>query len=197
MRGPGYPDCLTVLNGPEDGTEFPIVRAPFNIGRDPACSVNVRLDVDVRPFHVLVSVVSDGYRLRRLEGGPVYVNGKRTGLVRSRLLRSGGVVQVGSTMLTLECAPDGLARRSRGLVFESDLAWLLRAVWKRVWRLTRGVFRLVATIVGRVLGSPLGITAALVLAYLFVPPFQRAVNGVAYMAYQKLILGVLRQFLSS
>ena len=77
MRPAGYPDCFVVINGPEDGTEHPVVRAPFHIGRDPSCAAGVSLDTGVRPFHALVTVVADGYRVRRNDGAPVFVDGKR------------------------------------------------------------------------------------------------------------------------
>ena len=53
------PDAFIVVNGPQDGTEFPIMRAPFNIGQDSTCAVNVRLDGAVRGFHATASQVGE------------------------------------------------------------------------------------------------------------------------------------------
>lgn len=195
MRAPGYPDCLTVVNGPEDGTEFPIVRAPFYVGKDPASAVNLRLDSDVRPFHALVTVVSDGYRVRRGDTAPVYVNGKRAGMYRSRILRSGGLLQVGHTLLVLECAPDGLAGRSHGMVHESDFAWFVHLAWRKLYRLGRAVVRLLFAFLGRLITSPMVIVAALVLLYLFYAPLHDRVNAVAVQAYQKMITTVVDKVL--
>jgi hypothetical protein len=193
MRPAGYPDCLIVVNGPEDGAEFPVVRAPFHIGRDSACGANLRLDIAVRPFHALVSVVSDGYRVRRTERAPVYVDGKRAGMIRSRLLRSGGTLQVGDTQLVLECAPDGLASRSHGLVHESDLAWFLRFAGRKALRIFTALLSLVMAIGGRILGSRMAIIAILVLMYFFVPPFHAVVNRFFAVVYYKIIMAVLER----
>lgn len=195
MRAPGYPDCLTVVNGPEDGTEFPIVRAPFYVGKDPASAVNIRLDSDVRPFHALVTVVSEGYRVRRGDSAPVYVNGKRAGMYRSRILRSGGLMQVGHTLLVLECAPDGLASRSHGMVHESDFAWFVHLAWCKAYRLVSALVRLMCAFFGRLVTSPMVVVAALVLLYLFYPPLHNRVNAMAAQAYQKVITTVVEKVL--
>lgn len=200
MKPAGYPDCLVVINGPEDGAEFPIVRAPFTVGSDRTCGATVVLDTGVRAFHALVSVVSDGYRVRRLENAPVYVNGKRAGMIRSRVVRSGGTVQVGQTLFALECAPDGLASRSRGLVTESDLAWFLRFVGRKLAALIRGAFSIAVAILGRFLGSPTGVIVMLALLYFLWPAFHRLVNGFVWSCYEKLIAASLEkvlQFLQS
>ena len=44
MSPAGRPDCLHVVNGPEDGAEFFLVRAPAHVGSDPSCSVHLTLD---------------------------------------------------------------------------------------------------------------------------------------------------------
>lgn len=105
---------------------FSLTRAPFDIGADPGCAVHLQCDQTVRPIHARVTVVSDGYRVRRRKGWPVWVNGKRAGAVRSRVMRHGDIVQVGGTQLCLQCVAGGLASRTRGLVSESDLGWALR-----------------------------------------------------------------------
>lgn len=122
-----FADVFSIVNGPEDGTEFPISRSPFHIGSDPRCLVHVALDESVAPHHAYVTVVEDGYRVRAAEASAaLYVDGKRVGGVRSRVVRHGGLIQVGSTLICVECAPDGLASRSRGLVSESDAAYVIR-----------------------------------------------------------------------
>ena len=67
-----------------------------------------------------------GRGTRRAGPGPVYVDGKRAGALLSRVVRSGGTVRVGDTLLCVECVPHGLAGRSHGMVAESDLAWAIR-----------------------------------------------------------------------
>ena len=188
MRAPDYPDCFVVVNGPEDGTEFPIVRGPFYIGHDPSCMVNIRLDPAVRSFHALVSVVSDGYRVRRSDETPVYVNGRRAGMFRSRFVRSGGCIQVGQTTLCLECAPDGLASRSFGMVTESDFAWAVRSGARSLFRLGRGLLRFLSTVFGRLLGSWVAIGAIMALLYLTWPQFRYTVQRVAYYLYYRALL---------
>lgn len=126
MRSGGEPDRFEVVNGPEDGTEFQITRTPFDIGTDAGCGIALRLDQDVRRIHARVTVVAEGYRVRRVGNGPVWVNGRRAGYVRSRIVRDGGVVRVGATDLYFAAAPEGLASRSYGMPHENDLGWALR-----------------------------------------------------------------------
>ncbi len=122
----GRADQFEVLNGPEDGSRFPVTRTPLDVGADPRCAIHLRLDKGIKKEHARVTVVSDGYRVRSTGNGTVRVNGKRVGRMRSRIVRTGGVLQVGSTLLSMQCADDGLASRSRGMVSEGDLAWALR-----------------------------------------------------------------------
>ena len=129
------PDMLEVINGPEDGTEFPIARAPVIVGMDIGCEVNVRLDETIDPFHARLTVVSDGYRVRKIRGGKLAVNGKRTGVFRSRILREGDILEVGNTEFYLRCSPEGLAKRSRGLPTESDFFWTLKTIGKGGFRM--------------------------------------------------------------
>jgi hypothetical protein len=131
------PDMLEVINGPEDGTEFPISRAPVIVGMDLACEVNVRLDEDIEQYHARLTAVSDGYRVRKIRGGRLCVDGKRAGVLRSRILREGGILEVGNTEFCLKCAPDGLAKRSRGLPAESDLVWTTQTFAKRLFGMLR------------------------------------------------------------
>jgi len=190
MRTSGSSDCFVVINGPEDGTEFPLLRAPFYVGEDVSCAVNVRLDRGVRPFHAHVSVVSEGYRIRRTDAAPVYVNGKRTGMLRSRIVRSGGLIQVGNTKLVLECAPDGLASRSHGITTETDLGWVIRQAARGLGRLLRGVLDLVLRVFGWILGSWLAIALVLGGLYLFCPPFHRLVRWIFYMIYYRILYAI-------
>lgn len=127
------PDMLEIINGPEDGTEFPISRAPLTIGSDRSCEINVRLDEAVQRYHVRLTAVGDGYRVRKIHGGVLAVNGKTVGVIRSRVLREGNVLTVGNTEFYLRCAPDGLARRSRGLPVENDLVWTVRVLARKLW----------------------------------------------------------------
>lgn len=146
-------DTFFVVNGPEDGTQFPVLRGPLHIGSDPACTVHVALDTAVAPRHALVTVVADGYRVRRVGRGPVSVDGKRAGAILSRVVRSGGMVQVGDTLLCVECVPHGLAARSHGMVTENNLVWAARkAVGGLVTGIT-GVGRFVLRTLRRILTS--------------------------------------------
>lgn len=193
MRAAGQADCFVIVNGPEDGTEFPIVRAPFNMGSDTSCAVQVRLDQDVTDLHALVTVVSDGYRVRSTGRGPVLVNGKRTGTLKSRIVRNGGMVQIGHTLVAVDCSPDGLARRSRGIVSESDLGWAVQAGAVRLWRFGRRSIYLLFDLLRRILTSWLAIASILFLLFLFWPAFQHRVMGVVWYVYYS----ILRAFMSS
>lgn len=129
------PDMLEIVNGPEDGTEFPISRAPVIVGMDLDCEVNVRLDETIERYHARLTVVPDGYRVRKIRGGRLAVGGKRAGVFRSRILREGAILEVGNTEFRLKCAPEGLAKRSRGLPTESDFFWTLRTFGARLFGL--------------------------------------------------------------
>jgi hypothetical protein len=77
------------------------------------------------------------------------VNGKRAGVIRSRIVRNGGIVQAGGTELALRCAAGGLAGRSIGLPSESDLGWMIRLVFRRGARGLRAAWRTTRAITGR------------------------------------------------
>ncbi|MBI5091666.1 MAG: hypothetical protein HZB26_04385 [Candidatus Hydrogenedentes bacterium] len=190
MRVSGQPDTLFVVNGPEDGAEFPIVRAPFYVGQDPSCAVNLRLDTAIRECNALLTIVSEGYRVRRMDRSPVYVDGKRAGMFRSRIVRSGGSVQVGHTLLLLECSPDGLASRSHGIVSEGDFGW---AVQKGLVGVVSGTGRLINSVLrvfGRLLTSWMALFSMAILLYVFWPWFHYTVNGLVRILYSR-ILGFL------
>lgn len=121
-----HPDTLTVINGPEDGTEFSLTHRSFAIGAEGNCAVSIRLDQLVREVHARAEVVSEGYRLRSANGARLYVNGRPVGAIRSRVAKHGDVLRVGGTDLVLTCGGEGLAGRSRGLRRQSDWFWALR-----------------------------------------------------------------------
>ncbi len=120
-------DRFEIINGPEDGTEFPLTRSPFELGADPGCAVHSRLDEDVKLYHARASVVSKGYCIRSLAGAQVWVNGKRAGRIRSRVARAKDVVRIGRTEFVVHLAEGGLASRSYGMRMESDLTYALRS----------------------------------------------------------------------
>lgn len=188
MKAAGYVDSLTVINGPEDGTEFALTQREFSIGRESNCAVNVRLDEAVENAHARGSAVGDGYRIRSTSGRSVFVNGRRATMLRSRVAKSGDILRVGHTELVLECSVDGLATRSRGLPFETDFAWALRGGVSVAGRILRGALRPAATLARAVVGGlfrrwkPLT-AIAIVLAYIFVPGFGRWASHAFYIAY--------------
>ncbi|NUM55409.1 MAG: hypothetical protein HUU46_17310 [Candidatus Hydrogenedentes bacterium] len=172
MRAGGQADCFVVVNGPEDGTEFPIVRAPFHIGHDSGCTVTLRLDKGIEDFHALVSVVSDGYRIRKARDKAIYVNGYPAGALRSRIVRDGGMVQIGQTLLILDCSPDGLARRTRGLPTDSDVVWAVREGAKHLWSFVRNIATSVYRLVRRIVTSWMAMLAIAVVLYIAWPQFR-------------------------
>lgn len=166
-----YPDIFEVVNGPEDGAQFMITRTPMDIGSDPGCGVFLRHDRNIKRFHARVTVVSEGYRIRRQQGRHVWINGRRVGRIRSRIVRSGGIVRVEETELTLYCAPEGLAGRSYGLPSESDIAWALRLLGKRCVRLLRAPSRFVVGVLSRHFWLVFGALAAAGAIAYFRPGF--------------------------
>lgn len=184
MRTASHPDRFVIVNGPEDGTEFSIVRSPFHIGSDPACTVNVRLDSAVHEHHALVTAVSDGYRIRCLRAGAVYVDGKRAGAIRSRIARAGALVQIGQTLLHVDCVADGLASRSHGIISENDVVWAVRQTVTGGYRAVTGLLRLTALLFGRLLSSWLLILAVFAGLYYFWPRFHDVVlNTTRWLVY--------------
>lgn len=164
-------DILELMNGPEDGTEFPLTRSPVDIGSAGECAVNIRFDPGIRPRHARLSVVSEGYRVRQVDGKKVYVNGKRAGRIRSRILRAGGVLQVSGSEFFLHCAEDGLASRSHGLSAENDFLWILRLAGRRGLAFSKRVWNLVRSILGPFY-VPLAVIGLMaVLLYWFLPGF--------------------------
>lgn len=139
-------DTMTVVNGPEDGTQFHIVRSPAFVGFHESCAINVRLDNSVHRRQAQLTPVSHGYRVRSTSNSPVYVNGKRASGIRSRIMRTGDTLTVGHTDLILECPACGLASRSRGIVTENDLVWAVRSGLYEVYRAIAAVLRFIGRI---------------------------------------------------
>jgi hypothetical protein len=184
MKQAGHPDYFVVINGPEDGAEFPIARTPNYIGSDPHCAVNLRLDSDIEPYHARVTVVSDGYRIRGIGGAPVFADGKRVGSLFSYILRDGEFVQAGNTLLALECAPDGLASRSRGMASESDIGWMLRQSGDFATRASRRTARFSANAFREATHHwKFLFLLGIVVAYLIYAPFRSGVNRLVAMAW--------------
>lgn len=182
MSAPGQPDQFEVINGPEDGVTFPLTRTPVDIGADPSCSVYLGTDMDIRPRHARVTVVADGYRIRGLDEPRVRVDGKRAGMVRSRVVRQGGVIQVGNTELCLRCAPDGLASRSRGLPTESDVGWAMKLSAKGLGIALAMVWRTGRRFIGRLFVPIFLLVVALVVLRIFWPGlFHYLMQWVAYL----------------
>jgi len=187
-----YDDCFVIVNGPEDGTGFPVVRAPFHIGGDSSCAVNVRLDPAVKAIHALVTVVPEGYRIRRVDTAPILVDGRKAGMMISRVVRAGGIVQVGQTQLCLQCAPDGLASRSHGIVTENDFTWAVRKIGERLLALGADFLGFAQRIFGRLLGNWVAMAAVLGAIYVLWPWFRGWVNYFAVYAYYYVLNNVLQ-----
>lgn len=162
-----YTDAFEIVNGPEDGVAFPIIRSPFNIGASGDCAVYLNFDKKVFPEHARVNVVSNGYRIRSTSGTPVYINEKRSGMVWARIARSGDIVRVGETSLCVVCAPDGLAKRSIGMPTDSNLVWLLRSLFGVLFKAGRLFYRLFFRMLTRFNRFALAVVVAvLILAWL-------------------------------
>jgi len=169
-------DQFQVMMGPEDGLCFPIIRSPLDIGADPRCAINPRMDPAIPRRIARVTVVSEGYRVRRAGSERVLVGGRRAGLVFSRIARDGEVIQVGQTKLLVQCAPGGLAQRSRGLPGESDAAWLARLALRKGWT---GVYRICCSVrasLGRCFWPIIAVVVLVTLEYCF-PGLLKATVG--------------------
>ena len=181
MTDIGIPDSLSIVNGPEDGSTFAILRSPFTIGRDSTCAVHVLLDTAVQLEHARLAVVSDGYRVRSVAGAPVFVGGKRAGVVRSRILTSGKILRIGNTELVLQCASGGLASRSRGIAAENDIVWLFRRsaarMRVRLWLLSRWLLALPRVLLSR---GKLALMGVFVVCFVLFPGFRTAVWGLFF-----------------
>lgn len=165
-------DQFEVLNGPEDGTQFPVARTPIDIGTDPSCGIALRLDGTVNPHHARLTAVSDGYRVRSLGSGRVRVNGKSAGAMRSRVIRSGGILEVGNTQFYLQSASDGLASRSRGLVSESDFAWAVGRFFRRLALMVRLTIRIVQSVPAKLMKHWFAVLVVVGIVAFFKPEFR-------------------------
>ncbi len=166
-------DTLTVLNGPEDGTEFALTNRAFSIGAENQCAVNIRLDRLVREVHARAEVISEGYRLRSARGAKLFVNGQAVGAIRSRVAKHGDILRAGGTELVLSCRAEGLAGRSRGLRRQSDWLWTLRETWRVGSYAVRSVMGVMRGSVRFARRHVLLCTAiAILIAYVMLPEFR-------------------------
>ena len=180
-------DMLTVINGPEDGAEFSIVRAPFTIGSADSCFVNIRLDSEVSGIRAEGNAVEDGYSIRSMSKAPVYVNGKKAGRFHSKVLRAGQLLKVGATELVLECAQGGLASRSKGIKPRGDSARFAKSLFsggfaRGAMLLTRAYAYIRRFMWGVLKRWKFTIIAALVLGFFFVPGFRGMLSNWIGMA---------------
>lgn len=170
-----YTDAFEIVNGPEDGVAFPLIRSPFNIGASADCAVYLNFDKKVFPEHARVNVVSNGYRIRSISGTPVYINEKRSGMVWARIARDGDIVRVGETSLCVVCAPDGLAKRSIGMPTDSNLVWLLRSLFSTFFKAGRLLYRLFFKMLTRFNRGALAVVVAVLILAWFQPQMLRGV----------------------
>jgi hypothetical protein len=177
-------DYIAIVNGPEDGKEFPLVRSPFQIGYQPTCAVCIELDRSVQPVHAQVQAVAGGYSIRPLTASQVLVDGKKVGMYRSRTLRPGRRMQVGKTMFVLRCSRDGLARKSRGLSIESDFRWALRRLSVSLAQFATSAFLTVPRLL--VQNWKLGLIVALIVAMGVSPSFRGSVIYYVQYAWNQL-----------
>ena len=178
MRAAGMPDAFTVINGPEDGTEFAISQRQFLIGHDSACAVNPRLDVAIEDVHGRCAAVADGYSLRNSGRSPIDVNGKAAGMIRSQIARAGDVIRIGHTELILECSADGIASRSRGIALESDAAWALRHATTFGVDATRWTGDKIMRTMSGMMRNKFSLFMVAGALYLFVPEFRNFATNV-------------------
>jgi len=130
MRSAGSPDVFIVLNGPQDGTEFPIGTTAVEIGQGNSCTINLQLDQNVQPIHAIATATGKGYSIRATTNAPVFVEGKKATRFKSRVLSSGEIMRVGYTDLMLECSPDGMSGRSQGIALQNDFGWAAKNLLK-------------------------------------------------------------------
>ncbi len=172
-------DTFVVINGPEDGAEFTVSRSPIDVGSDGSANIVLRLDDGVELKHCHLNAENGGYRVRGMGKGRAYVNGKRVGLVRSRIAKDGHVIQIGNTMMVLECAPDGLASRNRGVGAAADLLWAIRTFATESWRAVSALSRLTWEMLRSFYSSWLAIGIILAIVYFTVPAFKYRVDNFA------------------
>jgi len=185
-----YTDAFEIVNGPEDGVAFPIIRSPFNIGASADCAVYLNFDKKIFPEHARVNVVSNGYRVRSISGNPLYINEKRSGLVWARIARSGDIVRIGETSLCVVCAPDGLAKRSIGMPTESNLVWLVRSLIGKLIKAGGLLYRMFFRMLSRFNRAALVVVVAVVMLAWLQPQLLRYViyfvRGWAYYFWSRI-----------
>jgi len=177
MSGSRSADALVIIDGPEDGAEFAINRTPLYAGSDSHCEVVIRLDDAVTLRHARFTVESDGYRVRSATGAPIFVNGKRAGMIRSRVAGNGDRIKLGNTSLTIECCGGGLASRSHGIGSASDLAWAVRIVVRNLGRALSWSARMLWDVYRMFFSSWLILVAAAIVLYFAVPQVRYWVDG--------------------
>lgn len=178
MRTAGSPDALIVINGPQDGTEFPLVDSELKIGQEPECAVKIPLDRNVQPVHAVATAAGEGYRIRAASGGALKVDGKSVGRFKSRLLKAGDVLTVGYTELVLEVAPDGMARRAKGIKVPSDIGWAFRGGFKGLFKLSDKFGRFLISIPKWMWRHKFLSIVGIVIAVQFVPGLNQLVNPI-------------------
>lgn len=173
MRSAGSPDVFIVLNGPQDGTEFPIGAPAIEIGQDNSCTVNLQLDQNVQPVHAIATAMGTGYTIRANTNAPVFVEGKKATRFKSRVIRPGEIMRVGYTDLLLECSPDGMSGRSEGIPLQNDFAWAAKNIFRSAIGVLEQLGRLVLLLPRYALRHWFITIIVLVVASRYVPGLDR------------------------
>ena len=146
MRAAGMPDVFIVMNGPQDGAEFPIGSPAIQIGSENSCAVNLQLDQNVQGVHAIATAMGSGYTIRATTNAPVIVEGKKATQMKSRVIRPGEMMRVGYTDLLLECSPDGMSSRSQGISVQNDFGFAANNIGKSLLGILKLLWRLVLLI---------------------------------------------------
>jgi hypothetical protein len=103
-------------------------------------------------------------------------------------MRSGDVLRVGYTELTLDCAPDGPASRSRGVVTESDAAWILRRLAAFGGTIGAGALQAL-TLAGFALLRrwKMALVIGAIVLYVGAPNFRASTHNLAAWAFHRLL----------
>jgi pSer/pThr/pTyr-binding forkhead associated (FHA) protein len=106
-------DVLEVINGPEDGRQFPLVEDSFLLGRGSEATLALPPDPSLSRRHARLTRVAGSYVLEDLDSlQGTMVNGRR--LTEPTTVQYGDWILLGSTVL--ELVPG--ARRVRGETYE-------------------------------------------------------------------------------
>lgn len=174
MANKSHFDRIIVVNGPEDGTEFPIVRSPFTAGSDMSCAVHLSLDAKIMGQHAEFSVAPNCYSVRTLNvGSPAYINDKSAGAIRVRTAKDGDIIRMGNTLFRLDCVPEGLAARSEGVAIPTGTRVLLKLVFAKFPGLAKGFLRRILSTLWR--RKFLTLIVGFVLAMILFPVVRHAV----------------------